>query len=109
MHLDLQTGLVALSLPRALATLLAIAPALRIPYPILLVIGGLVLGVVPGMPEFELQPEVVFFGVLPPLLYISAVFAALRALRATMKPIGLLAVGLVVATTVGVAVIAHAF
>ena len=52
MHLDLQTGLVALSLLLAVATLLAIAPALRIPYPILLVIGGLMLGVVPGMPEF---------------------------------------------------------
>ena len=109
MHLDLQTGLVALSLLLAVATLLALAPALRIPYPILLVIGGLVLGVVPGMPEFELQPEVVFFGVLPPLLYISAFFTSLRDLRATMKPIGLLAVGLVVATTIGVAVIAHAF
>ena len=109
MHLDLQTGLVALSLLLAVATLLAIAPAMRIPYPILLVIGGLVLGVVPGMPEFELQPEVVFFGVLPPLLYISAFFTSLRDLRATMKPIGLLAVGLVVATTIGVAVIAHAF
>jgi Na+/H+ antiporter len=109
MHLDLQTGLVALSLLLAVATLLALAPALRIPYPILLVIGGLLLGVVPGMPEFELQPEVVFFGVLPPLLYISAFFTSLRDLRATMKPIGLLAVGLVVATTVGVAVIAHAF
>ena len=109
MHLDLQTGLVALSLLLAVATLLALAPALRIPYPILLVIGGLLLGVVPGMPEFELQPEVVFFGVLPPLLYISAFFTSLRDLRATMKPIGLLAVGLVAATTVGVAVIAHAF
>jgi len=109
MHLDLQTGLVALSLLLAVATLLAIAPALRIPYPILLVIGGLVLGVVPGMPEFELQPEVVFFGVLPPLLYSAAFFTSLRDLRATMKPIGLLAVGLVVATTIGVAVIAHAF
>ena len=109
MHLDLQTGLVALSLLLAVATLLAIAPALRIPYPILLVLGGLVLGVVPGMPEFELEPELVFFGVLPPLLYGAAFFTSLRDLRATMKPIGLLAVGLVVATTLGVAVIAHAF
>ena len=108
MHLDLQTGLVALSLLLAVATLLAIAPALKIPYPILLVIGGLALGVTPGMPEFELQPEVVFFGVLPPLLYISAFFTSLRDLRATVKPIGLLAVGLVAATTVGVAAIAHA-
>ncbi|HEU5263576.1 MAG TPA: Na+/H+ antiporter [Gaiellaceae bacterium] len=109
MHLDLQDGLVALVLILAVATLLAAAPALRIPYPILLVIGGLALGLVPGMPEFELEPELVFFGVLPPLLYGAAFFTSLRDLRATVKPIGLLAVGLVVATTVGVAVVAHTF
>ena len=48
----------------AVATMLAAAPALRIPYPILLVLGGLAIGLVPGMPEFELDPELVFFGVL---------------------------------------------
>lgn len=82
MHLELQEGLVALGLLLAVATLLAAAPALRIPYPILLVIGGLVLGLVPGMPEFELEPELVFFGVLPPLLYGAAFFTSLRDLRA---------------------------
>ena len=109
MHLDVQDGVVALGLILAVATMLAIAPALRIPYPILLVLGGLVIGVVPGMPEFELPPELVFFGVLPPLLYISAFFTSLRDLRATVRPIGLLAVGLVAVTTVGVAVVAHEF
>jgi Na+/H+ antiporter len=109
MHLAHDDGLVALGLIVAVATLLVIAPALRVPYPILLVLGGLVLGLVPGMPEFELQPELVFFGVLPPLLYGAAFFTSLRDLRATAKPITALAVGLVVATTVGVAVVAHAF
>jgi monovalent cation/hydrogen antiporter len=109
MHLELQDGLVALGLILAVATMLAIAPTLRIPYPILLVIGGLALGVVPGMPEFELQPELVFYGVLPPLLYSSAFFTSLRELRVSARPIGLLAVGLVVVTTVGVAVVAHEF
>ena len=109
MHLDFQDGLVALVLILAVATLLAVAPTVRIPYPILLVLGGLALGLIPGMPEFELEPELVFFGVLPPLLYSTAFFTSLRDLRATVKPIGLLAVGLVVATTVGVAVVAHAF
>ena len=90
------------------ATLLALAPALRIPYPILLVLGGLAIGVVPGMPNLELDPELIFFGVLPPLLYGAAFFTSLRDLRANMRPIGLLAVGLVVATTLGVAVVAHA-
>src|SRR5512132_2485254 len=89
--------------------MLAVAPTLRIPYPILLVLGGLVIGLVPGMPEFELQPELVFFGVLPPLLYSAAFFTSLRDLRANVKSIGLLAIGLVVATTAGVAVVAHAF
>jgi monovalent cation/hydrogen antiporter len=109
MHLELQDGLVALGLILAVATMLAIAPTLRIPYPILLVIGGLALGVLPGMPEFELQPGLVFYGVLPPLLYSSAFFTSLRELRVSARPIGLLAVGLVVVTTVGVAVVAHEF
>src|SRR6476659_7822337 len=109
MHLEVSDGLVGLGLILAIATMLVIAPALRVPYPILLVIGGLVLGLVPGMPEFELQPELVFFGVLPPLLYGAAFFTSLRDLRASARPITALAVGLVVATTVGVAVVAHAF
>jgi CPA1 family monovalent cation:H+ antiporter len=108
-HLEANDGIVALALILAVATMLAVAPALRIPYPILLVIGGLVIGVLPGMPEFELPPELVFFGVLPPLLYSAAFFTSLRDLRATARPIGLLAVGLVVVTTVGVAVVAHEF
>jgi monovalent cation/hydrogen antiporter len=108
-HLDVQDGLVALGLILAVATMLAAAPTLRVPYPILLVLGGLAIGIVPGMPEFELNPELVFFGVLPPLLYGAAFFTSLRDLRASAKPIGLLAVGLVAVTTAGVAVVAHAF
>jgi CPA1 family monovalent cation:H+ antiporter len=109
MHLDVQDGVVALGLILAVATMLAIAPTLRIPYPILLVLGGLAIGLVPGMPEFELEPELVFFGILPPLLYGAAFFTSLRDLRANVRPIGLLAVGLVLVTTVGVAVVAHTF
>jgi monovalent cation/hydrogen antiporter len=108
-HLEVQDGVVALALILAVATMLAIAPTLRIPYPILLVLGGLAIGVVPGMPEFELDPELVFFGVLPPLLYSAAFFTSLRELRVNARPIGLLALGLVAVTTVGVAVIAHTF
>ena len=108
MHLELEDGLVALTLIVAVATMLAAAPKLRIPYPILLVLGGLAIGLVPSMPEFELEPELVFFGVLPPLLYSAAFFTSLRDLRTNVRPIGLLAVGLVAATTVGVAVVAHA-
>ena len=108
MHLDLEDGLVVLGLLVAVAAMLAVAPALRVPYPILLVLGGLAIGVIPGMPELQLRPELIFFGVLPPLLYGAAFFTSLRDLRASVRPIGLLAVGLVVMTTVGVAVVAHA-
>ena len=107
MHLDAHDGIVGLALLVAVASMLALAPALRIPYPILLVIGGLAIGVAPGMPAVELQPELIFFGVLPPLLYIAAFFTSLRDLRAYRRTIALLAIGLVVATTVGVAVVAH--
>ena len=107
-HLDLDQGLVALGLLAAVAALLAFAPTLRIPYPILLVLGGLAIGFLPGMPELELDPELVFFGVLPPLLYSAAFFTSLRDLRANQRSIGLLAVGLVAMTTLGVAVVAHA-
>jgi Na+/H+ antiporter len=109
MHLDPQQGVVALALLVAVAAMLAVAPTLRIPFPILLVLGGLAIGLAPGMPNVELRPELIFFGVLPPLLYSMAFFTSLRDLRASVRPIGLLAIGLVVFTTVGVAVVAHAF
>jgi Na+/H+ antiporter len=99
--------LVLLALLLAVAALLAIAPALRIPYPILLVLGGLALGFVPGVPTLQLPPELVLIAILPPLLYSSAFFTSLRELRANIGPIGLLSVGLVITTMVSVAVVAH--
>ena len=56
MHLEVQDGLVALALILAVATMLAIAPALRIPYPILLVLGGLAIGLVPGDARVRARP-----------------------------------------------------
>jgi CPA1 family monovalent cation:H+ antiporter len=85
-----------------------LVPKLRIPYPILLVLGGLGLGFVPGLPEIDLPPDLVLVGVLPPLLYGAAFFTSLRDLRANVRPVGLLAVGLVLLTMVAVAVVAHA-
>jgi monovalent cation/hydrogen antiporter len=90
------------------AALLILAGPLRIPYPILLVLGGLLLGFGPGVPEVTMPPEVVLFGILPPLLYVTAYFTGLRELRQNMRPISLLAFGLVAMTTVGVALVAHA-
>jgi CPA1 family monovalent cation:H+ antiporter len=100
--------LVLLALLAAIAALLVAAPLLRVPYPIFLVLGGLGVGFVPGIPSLELPPDVVLVGVLPPLLYASAFFTPLRELRANWRPIGLLAIGLVIATMGAVAVVAHA-
>src|SRR4051812_13228627 len=91
----------------AAAALLALAPALRIPYPILLVLGGCLLALVPGLPRLQLNPELVLVGVLPPLLYAAAYFTSLREFKANVRPIGLLAIGLVLFTTVGVAIATH--
>jgi len=90
------------------AALLIVAGPLRIPYPILLVLGGLLLGFAPGVPEVDMPPEVVLIGILPPLLYVSAFFTGLRELRRNLRPISLLAIGLVGVTTAAVAVVAHA-
>ncbi len=87
--------------------LVVLAPVLRIPYPILLVLGGLALAFVPGLPEFELPPEVILLGFLPPLLYSSAFFTSVRDLRANFRAVSMLAIGLVAATMAGVAVVAH--
>jgi Na+/H+ antiporter len=108
MHFGTDEQLVLFALLVAIAALLVAAPVLRVPYPIFLVLGGLALGFVPGMPSLELPPDVVLVAILPPLLYAAAFFTSLRELRANARPIGLLAVGLVVATMVAVAVVAHA-
>lgn len=100
--------LVLISLLVAVAVLAAAARAIGIPYPIVLVLGGLVMGFVPGIPEVELDPELVLVVFLPPLLYSAAFFASLRDLRYDIRSISLLAIGLVIATACAVAVVAHA-
>src|ERR687887_2072482 len=101
-------SLILAGLLAAAAALLATAQLMRVPYPIALVLGGLALGFVPGMPHIELAPDLVLVAVLPPLLYGSAFFTSLRELRANARPIGLIALGLVLTTTLAVAAVAHA-
>jgi CPA1 family monovalent cation:H+ antiporter len=96
-----------LALLVALGALLALAPVLRLPVPVLLVSGGVVLGFVPGLPRLVLPPDIVLVALLPPLLYSAAFFTSLRDLRANLRPISLLSVGLVGATMTGVAAVAH--
>jgi Na+/H+ antiporter len=91
----------------AVALLNAVANRLSIPYPIVLVLGGLVLALIPGVPEVELDPDLVLVIFLPPLLYSAAFFSDLRSLRDHARPLSLTAIGLVLFTTSGVAVLAH--
>src|SRR5918994_473830 len=91
----------------AVAVLATLATRLAVPSPILLVLGGSALGFVPGLPPVELDPELVFLLFLPPLLYVSALFTSWRDFRANVRPITLLAVGLVLMTTFVVASVAH--
>jgi CPA1 family monovalent cation:H+ antiporter len=92
----------------SVAVLNALASRIGIPYPIVLVLGGLALGLVPGMPHVELEPDLVLLIVLPPLLYYAAFMADLRALRSDARVLSLQAIGLVLATMVLVAVAGHA-
>src|ERR1700732_495342 len=89
------------------ATLAILAKKVALPYPVLLVIGGLALGFVPGLPAVQLDPDMVFLFLLPPLLYPAALFTSWRDFRANLSQISLLAVGLVLFTTAFVAVLAH--
>jgi monovalent cation/hydrogen antiporter len=108
MELSGHDSLILLGVLVTAAALLASAQVTRIPYPILLVLGGLGVALIPGMPTIELDPELVFVAFLPPLLYGTAFFTSLRELRANIGAISLLAVGLVLVTTVVVAAVAHA-
>jgi Na+/H+ antiporter len=92
----------------AVAALATLAARIKVPYPILFVIGGSVLGFVPGLPEVRLEPELVFLLFLPPLLYVSALFTSWRDFRTNIRAISLLAVGLVLMTTFVVAAVVHA-
>jgi Na+/H+ antiporter len=92
----------------AVAALATLAHRLNVPYPIVLVLGGLLIGFVPGLPDVQLAPDLVFLLFLPPLLYISAFYTSIRDFRANARPILSLAIGLVVVTTVVVAAVIHA-
>ncbi|HWD18928.1 MAG TPA: Na+/H+ antiporter [Verrucomicrobiae bacterium] len=81
---------------------------MRIPYPIALVLGGLVISLVPGLPQVRIEPDMVFLLFLPPLIYAAAWFTSWHDFRANFRPIFLLAVGLVLFTTVIVGVVMHA-
>ena len=80
-----------------------LARRLKTPYPIVLVVAGLLLGFVPGIPKITLDPDVIFFVVLPPLLYSAAWNTSWRDFRHNFVSIASLAIGLVAFTVFGVA------
>jgi Na+/H+ antiporter len=92
----------------AAAVLVRLAESLSVPYPTVLVVGGLAIGLVPGLPDLALDPDVVFLVFLPPLLHAAAWQSSPRELRAELRPLALLSIGLVLATMCAVAVVAHA-
>ncbi|HET7416786.1 MAG TPA: Na+/H+ antiporter [Solirubrobacterales bacterium] len=102
---DIQIFIAALLV--SVALLNAVANWWQVPYPIVLVLGGLALGLVPGIPEIELDPDLVLLIFLPPLLYSGAFFADLNALRQDTRVISLLSIGLVLATALVVGAVAH--
>jgi Na+/H+ antiporter len=100
--------LVLLFLLITVALLTALARVVGVPYPIMLVLGGSLVGFAPGVPEVELEPDLVLLIFLPPLLFNAAYFSSLRDLKADLRSITTSAIGLVLLTTCAVAVVAHA-
>jgi CPA1 family monovalent cation:H+ antiporter len=90
------------------AALHLLAERLVVPTPVLLVLGGALLAVIPGLPRLVLSPEVVFLIFVPPLLYWTAFNTSWRDFRDNIRSISLLSVGLVLATMTAVAAVAHA-
>jgi len=103
----MQTVATILILLVIVTALAVIARRVAIPYPTLMVIAGLGIGFVPRLGHVELNPELVFLIFLPPLLYAAAWNTTWHEFRKLLRPISFLAIGLVLATTVAVAVVAH--
>src|SRR5213083_565642 len=89
------------------ALLAIVARKIRIPYPILLTIGGVVLALIPGLPAIHLDPELVFNLFLPPLLYPAALFTSWRDFRMNLRPILSLAIVLILLTMTATAYLFH--
>ena len=92
----------------AAALLVRVAELGRIPPPIVLVLGGLAIAFVPGLPDVELEPDTIFLVFLPPLVYAAGWGTSPLELRAVLRPLGLMSVALVFLTAAVVAVVAHA-
>jgi CPA1 family monovalent cation:H+ antiporter len=81
---------------------------IKIPYPILLVLVGIAIGLIPGLPAVQLDPDLVFLIFLPPVLYSAAWQTSWPDFKDNLRPISMLAIGCVLFTTTMVAIVAHA-
>ncbi len=101
------TGALALfGLPAAAIVLAVLSAAARktgVAAPIALLIGGIAIALIPGMPEIRVEPELVLIALLPPILYLSGVGMSWRGFRSNLRPILLLAIGCVIFTASAVA------
>jgi monovalent cation/hydrogen antiporter len=107
-HLIMHQAEIIVLLFTVVAASVFIARKMALPYPVVLVLVGLVLSFIPRLPEVKLDPNIVFYFFLPPLLYPAALFTSWRDFRRNLRPIVLLAIGLVLFTMIVVACVAHA-
>jgi CPA1 family monovalent cation:H+ antiporter len=105
----LETPLVFLALLAAVLVCAVLAKRFDLPYPIVFVLGGLAFAFIPGLPAPTVDPNWIFFLVLPPLLFSGGWSTDVHDFKANARPIALLSIGLVAFTTLAVAWFAHAF
>ena len=98
----------AIAFAAVVVAITAIARRLPVPVPILQVAAGFGVGLLPGVDIPQLEPDLVFFVFLPPVLWAAAFFTSVRDFNRARRPIALLAIGLVLATSVAVAIAARA-
>jgi CPA1 family monovalent cation:H+ antiporter len=108
MTADFTPVLTGVAFAALIVALTAFGRKLPVPPPVLQVLAGIGIALLPGVRVPELEPDLVFFFFLPPILWAAAYFTSLREFRANQRPIGLLAIGLVLATSAGIAVAARA-
>src|SRR5688572_727510 len=105
----MQTIATVIILLAVVTALAEITDKIKIPYPILLVVAGIGIGLIPGLPKISLDPEIVFLVFLPPVLYAAAWSTSWTDFKKEKRPITLLAIGCVIFTTCAVAWVAHTF
>src|SRR5690349_5114082 len=105
----MQTIATVIILLAVVTALAEVTDKIKIPYPILLVMAGIGIGLIPGLPKISLEPDIVFLVFLPPVLYAAAWSTSWTDFKKAKRPITLLAIGCVIFTTCAVAWVAHTF